>query len=300
MTSVAAPTPSRVIESRDRLLSRLANPAALVCGIVNATPDSFSDGDQYRDPERAVEHGRKLVAEGAELLDIGGESTRPGSHPPSVGEEIARIVPVIEALASTTSTPISVDTSRAEVMREAVAAGAVMINDVRALRSPGALSTAASLRVPVCLMHMQGEPADMQAAPAYTDVVDEVGEFLLDRVSACRMAGIPLDHIVIDPGFGFGKTLPHNLELLGSLRRIANLGLPVMAGLSRKGMLGTITGRDVTARQPASVAAAMIAAQHGASILRVHDVAATVDALAVARAIREATTERAPHGAQLM
>ena len=209
-----------------------------------------------------------------------------------MAEEIARVVPVIEALAGTTSVPISVDTSRPEVMREAVAAGAVMINDVRALRVPGALDMAAALQVPVVLMHMQGEPGTMQFAPGYTDVVAEVREYLLDRVAACRDAGIPLEHIALDPGFGFGKTLAHNLELLGGLRRIADLGLPVMAGLSRKGMLGAITGRAVTDRRAASVAAALIAAQHGARILRVHDVAATVDAVAVAAAVANASASR--------
>ena len=219
------------------------------------------------------------------MLDIGGESTRPGAHPPSVAEEIARVVPVIYNLARTTSIPISVDASRPEVMREAVAAGAVMVNDVRALRLRGALAAAAELGVPVCLMHMQGEPGTMQNEPTYCDVVAEVHRFLLGRVDACRRAGISSEHIVLDPGFGFGKTLTHNLELLAGLRSIADVGLPVMAGLSRKSMLGAITGRGLGDRLTGSVAAALIAFQKGASILRVHDVAATVDALSVAKAV---------------
>ena len=274
-----------MLATRDRLVGRLAGPTALVCGIVNATPDSFFDGGRYHDPSRAIRHARRLIAEGADMLDIGGESTRPGAHPPSVAEEIARVVPVIYNLARTTSIPISVDTSRPEVMREAVAAGAVMVNDVRALRLRGALAAAAELGVPVCLMHMQGEPGTMQNEPTYCDVVAEVRRFLLGRVDACRRAGISSEHIVLDPGFGFGKTLTHNLELLAGLRSIADVGLPVMAGLSRKSMLGAITGRGLGDRLTGSVAAALIAFQKGASILRVHDVAATVDALSVAKAV---------------
>ena len=270
--------------TRDRLLARLTHREVLVCGIVNVTPDSFYPGARHRDPIDAVDHALRLVDEGADLLDIGGESTRPGATPPSVDAELERVVGVIEAVTRATSVPVSVDTSRPEVMRAAVAAGAVMINDVRALRSPGAVATVAALGVPVCLMHMQGEPATMQVAPSYTDVVTDVRDFLLGRVGACRRAGIPMNHLVLDPGFGFGKTLQHNVDLLGALPRIARMGLPVMAGLSRKGMLGSITGRDVTDRGPASVAAAMIAAQRGATLLRVHDVAATVDAVAVLRA----------------
>jgi dihydropteroate synthase len=276
------------VGARDRLLRRLAHQAPLVCGIVNITPDSFSDGGRYIDPATAIDHGHALIAQGAELLDVGGESTRPGARPPTLADEIARVVPVIEALARSTSIPISVDTSRPEVMREAVAAGACFINDVRALRYPGALATAAELDVPVCLVHMRGEPHTMQQSPEYVDVLIEVRAFLLHRVEACVQAGIPRDHIVLDPGFGFGKTLVHNLDLLANLRHIADLGLPVMAGLSRKGMLGAITGRDVEHRQVASAAAALVATQNGASLLRVHDVAETVDALAVLNAVRSA------------
>jgi dihydropteroate synthase len=285
--TVAVRAVPRTSERRNYLVRRLADPAVLVCGIVNVTPDSFSDGGRHREPGCAVRHARRLVDEGAELLDVGGESTRPGSRPPSVDEELDRVIPVIEKLARTTSVPISIDTSRPEVMREAVAAGAVMINDVRALRRDDALETAAALDVPVCLMHMQGTPVTMQVAPSYADVVAEVRGFLLDRVDACHRAGIPFEHLLVDPGFGFGKTLVHNLELLAGLRRIADIGYPVMAGLSRKGMLGEITGRDVTQRDVASAAAAMIAAGNGASVVRVHDVAGTVDALAVVNAVAE-------------
>jgi dihydropteroate synthase len=270
-------------------VSRLADPAVLVCGIVNVTPDSFFDGGRYNNPSRAVDHALTLVEEGAGLLDIGGESTHPGSSPPSVDEEIARVVPVIQAVARRTPVPISVDTSRPEVMREAVAAGAAMINDVRALRLDDALGTAAALQVPVCLMHMQGDPRTMQVAPHYVDVVAEVREFLSVRVQECQAAGIPAGHIVLDPGFGFGKTAGHNVHLLSALGRIGDLGYPVMAGLSRKSMLGAITGRGPDDRLAASIAAAMVAAQRGASILRVHDVAATVDAVAIAAAVAGAT-----------
>ncbi len=269
----------------DRLVRRIAEPAPMVCGIVNVTPDSFFDGGRFDSTARAVEHGCALAAEGAEILDVGGESTRPGARPPALAEELARVIPVVEALAAHTSVPISVDTSRAEVMREAVAAGAVMINDVRALRLRGALETAAALAVPVCLMHMQGIPPTMQDSPAYHDVTAEVSGFLETRAAACQASGVPREHIVLDPGFGFGKTLQHNLALLASLERIAGLGYPVMAGLSRKGMLGAITRRAVADRLAGSLAAALIAAQHGARILRVHDVAATVDAITVARAV---------------
>jgi dihydropteroate synthase len=233
-----------------------------------------------------VAHGLKLAEEGADLLDVGGESTRPGATPISVDEEIARVVPVIAALAKQTALPISVDTSKPEVMRAAVAAGAGMINDIYALRLDGALDAAAALKVPVCLMHMQGEPRTMQADPQYNDVISDVRRFLAERIFACEMSGIEKKRIVADPGFGFGKTLEHNLDLLRALDQFAALGVPLLAGLSRKGMIGALTGREAYAdRATGSAAAAMIAVQKGAAIVRAHDVTATRDALAVWEAV---------------
>jgi dihydropteroate synthase len=260
---------------------RLLLDRARILGIVNVTPDSFSDGGEYDSVAAAVAHGLKLVEEGADALDIGGESTRPGAQDVSVDEELRRTIPVIEALAAQTSVPISIDTSKPEVMRAAVAAGAGLINDVRALQLDGALDAAAALGVPVVLMHMQGEPGTMQDAPAYDDVVSEVHRFLTQRIFACEMSGIDKKRIVIDVGFGFGKTLEHNLALLRQLSRFTDLGVPVLAGLSRKGMIGALTGRAVHDRAAGSAAAALIAVQHGAMLVRVHDVAATRDALAV-------------------
>jgi dihydropteroate synthase len=254
---------------------------ARLAGIVNVTPDSFSDGGKFFDPQRAIAHGLQLVEDGADLLDVGGESTRPGADEIAAEDEIARVVPVVEALARQTSVPIAIDTSKPEVMRAAIAAGAGLINDVYALRRDGALDAAASLRVPVCLMHMQGEPRSMQEAPQYFEVVEEVKRFLADRIFACELAGIERKSIVVDPGFGFGKTLEHNLALLRGLAQIAGLGVPVLVGLSRKGMIGTLTGRDIDERAVGSAAAALIAVQNGALIVRVHDVASTRDALAV-------------------
>ena len=252
-----------------------------IMGIVNVTPDSFADGGAHDSTDQAVAHALALAEQGADILDVGGESTRPGAAEVSVQEELRRVIPVIERLARETSLPISIDTSKPEVMRAAVAAGAGFINDVFALRREGAMDAAAELGVPVCLMHMQGEPRAMQEAPHYDDVVADVHGFLTQRIFSCEMAGIPKKHIVIDPGFGFGKTSAHNLSLLAQLRRFTELGVPVLAGLSRKRTLGEITGRGVDERVHASVAAALIAAQNGAMILRVHDVAATVDALKV-------------------
>jgi dihydropteroate synthase len=270
------------LDCAGRLL-RLDRPRIL--GIVNATPDSFSDGGHHADVDAAVAHGLRLAGEGADALDVGGESTRPGAAEITVEEELRRILPVIERLARETALPISVDTSKPEVMRAAVAAGAGMINDVMALRREGALDAAASLQVPVVLMHLQGEPRTMQEAPHYEDVVAEVHQFLTQRIFSCEMAGIPKKRIVIDPGFGFGKSAAHNLALLAQLRRFTELGVPVLAGLSRKRTIGEITGRDVGERIHGSVAAALIAAQNGAMLLRVHDVAATVDALKVWNAV---------------
>ncbi|GHF19350.1 dihydropteroate synthase [Amycolatopsis deserti] len=280
MTSTGNPTAVRT-----PVPELLARPRTLVCGIVNVTPDSFSDGGAFHDHGAAVAHGERLVAEGADLLDVGGESTRPGAHPPTLDEELDRVVPVIAGLARAVDVPISVDTSRPEVMRAAVDAGAVMINDVRALRHPGALRAAAELGVPVCLTHMLRPPHLMQRDPRYTDVVAQVRDFLRARIEACLAAGIPVAHLIADPGFGFGKTLEHNLALLGALPEFRALGVPLMVGLSRKAMLGQLTGRPVGQRAVASMTAAVLAAERGAKIVRVHDVAATRDGLAVLEAL---------------
>lgn len=265
-----------------------------VVGIVNVTPDSFSDGGAHDTTETAVAHGLALAQDGADALDVGGESTRPGAAEVSLDEELRRVVPVIERLARETSLPISVDTSKPEVMRAAVDAGAGMVNDVYGLRREGALDMAASLQVPVVLMHMLGEPRSMQDAPAYDDVVADVHRFLAERIFACEMAGIDRKRIVVDPGFGFGKTVDHNLQLLAQLRRFVDLGVPVLAGLSRKKTIGVLTGReDPRQRIYGSVAAALIAVQQGARLLRVHDVAATVDALKVLAAVEAVPLPRA-------
>ncbi|WNH50088.1 dihydropteroate synthase [Stenotrophomonas aracearum] len=257
-----------------------------VMGIVNVTPDSFSDGGAHDTVEAAVAHGLQLVADGADLLDIGGESTRPGSAPVPLEEELRRVVPVIEQLARQVTVPISIDTFKPEVMRAAVAAGAGMINDIHALRQDGAPAAAAELGVPVVLMHMQGEPGSMQDTPHYDDVVAEVHRFLADRIFSAEMAGIAKKNLVIDLGFGFGKTTDHNMILLARSERFLELGLPMLAGMSRKRSIGELTGRDVPRERVAgSVAAHLIAAQRGARILRVHDVAATVDALKVWAAV---------------
>ncbi|HMT37858.1 MAG TPA: dihydropteroate synthase [Thermomonas sp.] len=266
-----------------------------VMGIVNVTPDSFSDGGAHFDAGAAIAHGLALAAEGADILDVGGESTRPGAQAVSVEEELRRTIPVVEALSRQLAIPVGIDTSKPEVMRAAVAAGAGMINDVFALRREGALDAAAALGVPVVLMHMQGEPRGMQANPEYDDVVGEVHRFLAERVFAAEMAGIPRTRIVVDPGFGFGKTREHNLQLLAQLQRFTELGVPVLAGLSRKRTIGELTGRDdPRARVHGSVAAHLVAAQRGAMLLRVHDVAATVDALKVWEAVAAVPAPRAP------
>ena len=258
-----------------------------VMGILNVTPDSFSDGGHYLAGDAALRHAARLVAEGADILDVGGESTRPGAQAVSVDEELARVLPIIERLHAEFEVPVSVDTSKPEVMRAAVSAGAALINDVSALAAPGALAAAAELGVPVCLMHMQGEPRTMQAAPQYGDVVADILSYLGERVDACVAAGIPREDLLIDPGFGFGKTLTHNLALLKGLAAFQALDLPVLVGISRKSMLGAVTGRPVEERQAASVAAAVMAVERGARIVRVHDVAATVDALKLWQAVRE-------------
>lgn len=265
-----------------------------VVGIINVTPDSFSDGGEHATVKAAVAHGLRLVEEGADALDVGGESTRPGAADVPLEEELRRVIPVIERLAKQVLVPISVDTSKPEVMRAAIMAGVGMINDVRALRGDGALETIAELGVPVVLMHMLGEPRSMQDAPHYDDVIAEVHRFLAERIFAAEMAGIAKKNIVIDPGFGFGKTLEHNLALLAGLQRFADLGVPVMAGLSRKKSIGALTGHaDPQARVHGSVAADLIAAQRGAMLLRVHDVAATVDALKIWNAVAAIPPPRA-------
>ncbi|HUL46396.1 MAG TPA: dihydropteroate synthase [Steroidobacteraceae bacterium] len=256
-------------------------------GVINVTPDSFSDGGRFFDTETAVRHGLALAHAGAAFLDVGGESTRPGADPVGVAEELRRVIPVIERLQGAVSAVISVDTSKPEVMRAAAAAGAGLINDVRALRAPGALEAAQSSGCAVCLMHMQGEPRTMQAAPAYRDVVGEVRAFLEERARACRAAGFSADRLVLDPGFGFGKTLEHNLTLLRHLRELGEGALPVMVGLSRKSMVGKLTGRPEGERLLGSVVLAVLAALEGASIVRAHDVASTVEALRLVAAVRE-------------
>lgn len=256
----------------------------LIMGIVNVTPDSFSDGGRFLDVRRAVEHGLALIAEGADILDIGGESTRPGAAPVPEAEELARVIPVIEGLAAA-GVPLSVDTQKPSVMRAAIAAGADMVNDVNALLAPGAMATLADTQAAVCLMHKQGDPQNMQQNPGYADVVGEVRSFLSQRAAEAQQSGISRDRIVIDPGFGFGKNLEHNLELLRRLPALAQLGFPLLVGLSRKSMLGKIVGGEVTERLYASVAAAVVAVSKGARIIRVHDVKATRDALAVVNAV---------------
>jgi dihydropteroate synthase len=253
-------------------------------GIVNVTPDSFSDGGRFLEFGHALAHGERLIEEGADLLDIGGESTRPGAAEVGVDEELARVIPLLRALRDR-GVPISVDTSKPEVMRAALAEGAAVINDVRALRADGALEAVAASGCGVVLMHMQGEPRTMQLAPQYEDVVREVGDFLRARRDALVAAGVARERIALDPGFGFGKTVAHNYALLARLGEFAALGQPLLAGLSRKSMLGHATGRAVAERVHASVAAALLAVERGARIVRVHDVAATRDALAVWQAV---------------
>ncbi len=256
-------------------------------GILNVTPDSFSDGGQFFSLDDAKHQAERMATAGASMIDVGGESTRPGADAVGEAEELDRVLPVIEAVRAVTDIPVSVDTSKAAVMWQAIEAGAAMINDVAALQGEGALEAAAELGVPVCLMHMQGEPRTMQQAPHYDDVARDIAGFLDSRVTDCVAAGIGRDRIVLDPGFGFGKTHAHNVELLANLRQLRKLGLPILAGLSRKSTLGELTGRPVEERMAASVAAAVVAAMNGASILRVHDVGETVDALRIVAALRE-------------
>jgi len=261
-------------------------------GVVNVTPDSFSDGGRFLEPKAALAHARALADEGADILDVGAESSRPGAHGVSADEELARLLPVLEGL-SDSPVPVSVDTVKPEVMRAALAAGASMINDIGALRAAGAIETVAGSGAAVCLMHMQGEPRTMQHRPGYRDVAAEVAAFLEERVTQAERAGIARERIAIDPGFGFGKTVENNFELLRKLDRIAAIGPPVVAGWSRKSSLGAVTGRGAQDRLAASLAAALLAVQRGARILRVHDVAATRDALAVLAAF---DGNSQPHG----
>jgi dihydropteroate synthase len=265
----------------------------VIMGILNITPDSFSDGGFFMARNTAVAQARRMAEEGADIIDVGGESTRPGAQAVLAQEELDRVIPVIEAIARAMPVPISIDTSKPEVMRAAVAAGAGLVNDVRALREPAAVETAAALAVPVCLMHMQGEPRSMQQNPVYTDVVGEVRDFLQERIEACVAAGIPRQYIIADPGFGFGKTVEHNLELLRRLGELRALGVPILAGLSRKSLIGTLLGLPVAQRLQASVALAQIAVQNGARILRVHDVQATREAIRMFEAVYPRTGERA-------
>jgi dihydropteroate synthase len=257
-----------------------------VMGVLNVTPDSFSDGGRHTDLASAVAAARRMAAEGAALIDVGGESTRPGAVPPSVTEELRRVVPVVRALAAELDLVISVDTSRAPVIEAAIEAGASLVNDVRGLNDRAALAAAAGGGAAVCVMHMQGDPATMQNAPAYGDVVAEVRGWLAERIRACRAAGVGAESIAVDPGFGFGKSAQHNLELLGALEEFAALEAVLLVGLSRKSLIGALTGRPVGDRLAGSVALAAIAASRGAAIIRAHDVAATVDAVRIGAAVR--------------
>jgi len=264
----------------------LTNP--IIMGVLNCTPDSFSDGGRYNTLDNALRHAEAMIKEGAGIIDIGGESTRPGAPAVPLEEELDRVIPVLERLTREFDAPVSVDTSKTGVMREALAAGAAMINDVTALSDEGAIQVCADAGTAVCLMHMQGTPRTMQEAPEYDDVLADVVTYLSERAAACEAGGIDRDAIVIDPGFGFGKTVEHNLQLLAGLGRLVDTGYPVLAGLSRKSMIGKILGRDVDDRLVGSVVLALLAAQNGAHIIRVHDVAETADALKVAGAVAQA------------
>jgi dihydropteroate synthase len=250
-----------------------------VMGVLNITPDSFSDGGEFLEPQRALDRALQMQEQGAAVIDIGGESTRPGAAPVSASDELKRVIPVIDALQAQLTVPISIDTRKPEVMQAAVAAGAGLINDVNALRAPGALQAAAASAAPVCLMHMRGEPRTMQTDPHYADVVEEVKAFLLQRVAACEAAGVGRERLLLDPGFGFGKTVEHNLRLLARLEELAASGLPVVVGLSRKSMIGKLLDLDIAERLPASIALAVLAVERGARLVRAHDVAATWQAV---------------------
>ena len=272
------------IDCAGRLLD-LSRPR--IMGVLNVTPDSFSDGGDFIAPEKAVARAVQMVEEGAAIIDVGGESTRPGAPPVSPEDELQRVIPVVEALCAAVSVPISIDTRKPEVMQAAVAAGAGLINDVNALQQPGALEMAASLEVPVCLMHMQGNTETMQDTPAYDDVVDEVTAFLEARAEVCMQYGIPKERILLDPGFGFGKTTTHNLQLLQQLHRLVESGFPVLVGLSRKSLIGKVLGLPVDNRLYPGVALAVLAVWKGAALVRCHDVRATREAIEMCQAVRD-------------
>lgn len=261
--------------------------APVVMGILNVTPDSFSDGGRFTERDAALRQAERMLADGAAIIDVGGESTRPGAAPVSEQQELDRVVPVVEALAGELGALVSVDTSTAAVIRDAAAAGAGMINDVRALRRPGALEAAVHSGLPVCLMHMLGEPGNMQDDPRYQDVTAEVIDFLRQRIAACEQVGIPRDRLLIDPGFGFAKTVAHNLTLMNEMAALQALALPMLIGVSRKSLFGKLLGREVNERLPASLAAAVICIERGAMIVRAHDVKETVDVVRFAHAVRQ-------------
>ncbi|MEH6784863.1 MAG: dihydropteroate synthase [Alcanivorax jadensis] len=261
--------------------------APVVMGILNVTPDSFSDGGRFTERDAALRQAEQMLVDGAAIIDVGGESTRPGAAPVSEQQELDRVVPVVEALTGELGALVSVDTSTAAVIRDAAAAGAGMINDVRALRRPGALEAAAASELPVCLMHMQGEPGNMQDDPHYGDVTADVIDFLRQRVAACEQVGIPRERLLVDPGFGFAKTVAHNLTLMNEMAALQELALPVLIGISRKSLFGKLLDRDVSERLPASLAAAVMCIERGAKIVRAHDVKETVDVVRFAHAVRQ-------------
>ena len=271
------------LQCRDKTVD-LSSPVLM--GVLNVTPDSFSDGGLFVDPERAVEHALRMEREGAAIIDVGGESTRPGANSVSAADEITRVLPVIRKLVSCLKVPVSIDSSKPEVVSAAVEAGAGMVNDVCALQAPGAIELLSGLDVPVCLMHMQGKPRTMQDNPSYEDVTRDVIQFLKGRVESCIKAGIGVERLVVDPGFGFGKTVEHNFRLLAELNQFRELNLPILVGISRKSMIGAIIGKSVEDRVFAGIALATLAAWNGASIIRTHDVAPTVDALSMYRETR--------------
>ncbi|MGB5178754.1 MAG: dihydropteroate synthase [Gammaproteobacteria bacterium] len=285
---MSSPTPEKILNCAGRSLD-LSQPQ--VMGILNITPDSFSDGGDFFVPEQAIAHAVRMVEEGAAIIDVGGESTRPGATPVAVDEELRRVIPVIEALHATLAVPVSIDTRRPEVMQAAVAAGAGLINDVNALQAPGAVELAARLGVPVCLMHMQGTPKTMQQQPEYGDVVSEVRDFLLARANLCIRQGIDREQILLDPGFGFGKATEHNLQLLQHLEQLVACGFPVLAGLSRKSMIGQTLGLPVDKRLYAGIALAVLAVWKGAAIVRCHDVRETSEAIRMCQAVRDAARD---------